>query len=282
MVLAITNKTGFGCEQLPLTARNGANIMRLVVKASYGFTPGGQLELLAEQPSPVLSDEYWDDPISKDAVRVESDVSLDKPYTDLIVNGHAVAPYGKKVTSMEAGLSFDGRVLRRVRVFGERIWTQSGVGWALTEPLPFEKIPITYARAYGGHDTAGAEARNSFGTGYVSRPSAAFEGARAPNIEDPSRLIRYPSDRPPPAGFGVVARSSQPRAGYAGTYDDKWLEERFPLLPLDFDDRFNQVTDPAQWLPRPRGGETIRIAGMSEHGALAITLPPCQLRAGFH
>lgn len=37
------------------------------------------------------------------------------------------------------------------------------------------------------------------------------------------------------AGFGPVGRAWTPRLQRAGTYDDAWLRERWPGLPLDFD-----------------------------------------------
>lgn len=36
-----------------------------------------------------------------------------------------------------------------------------------------------------------------------------------------------------PAGFGFVGRSWVPRIAYAGTYDQKWLDEQHPYPPLD-------------------------------------------------
>jgi hypothetical protein len=283
MVLALSNRTPYGCEQLPLTARNGATILRIVVKAGYRYSSDRGLDLLDKQPAPQLSDEYWEhDPISAEAVRIESDVSLYKPHTDLIVNGHAIAVGRKAVTGCEASVAYQGRILRRLKVLGDRVWRRSIRGWSLSDPLRFETMPITYARAYGGKDAAGAEARNLIGTGYATQPGADFEGMRAPNIEDPAQLIQQPSDRPTPAGLGVVSRASSWRARYAGTYDAKWLDEGYPLLPKDFDDRFNQAVESQQWIARPRGGESIQITGMSDRGAINIKLPPCQLRVGLH
>ena len=45
--------------------------------------------------------------------------------------------------------------------------------------------------------------------------------------------------------FGPVGRSWQPRIRWAGTYDQKWMDEKFPFLPEDFDERYYQC--------RPRG-----------------------------
>jgi hypothetical protein len=152
----------------------------------------------------------------------------------------------------------------------------------MSDPQPFVAMPVTYSRAFGGSDERGGEFRNPIGTGYTSKADDSFVGRRAPNVESLEQQIASPTDRPAPVGIGVVSRSSQPRIGYAGTYDAKWLDDRFPLLPEDFDNRFNQTVDPAQWVPRPRGGEEIRIEGMSEKGTIQLVLPPCHLMIGLH
>ena len=41
-----------------------------------------------------------------------------------------------------------------------------------------------------------------------------------------------------PAGFGFVGRSWLPRISYAGTYDQKWLDEQHPYPPFDMDYRY--------------------------------------------
>ena len=46
------------------------------------------------------------------------------------------------------------------------------------------------------------------------------------------------------AAFGPVGRHWEPRVRYAGTYDDRWTEDRMPLLPKDFDDRFHNAAPP--------------------------------------
>jgi len=53
-----------------------------------------------------------------------------------------------------------------------------------------------------------------------------------------------------PWRFGPISRIQSPRKEYAGTYDRAWFEQRFPLLPLDFDPRHNQAAPPDQVTPR--------------------------------
>ena len=99
-----------------------------------------------------------------------------------------------------------------------------------------------------------------------------------PNVEDPNHLIGSWSDRPAPAGFGVIASHWQPRVGYAGTYDEHWMKTRQPLLAEDLDDRYFQCApldqQAPQWL---RGGEAVVLLKLTPAGELRFTLPKVYL-----
>jgi len=41
--------------------------------------------------------------------------------------------------------------------------------------------------------------------------------------------------------FGPIGRHCKPRVQLAGTYDDSWTEDRMPLLPDDFQERFHNA-----------------------------------------
>jgi len=73
--------------------------------------------------------------------------------------------------------------------------------------------------------------------------------------------------------FGPVGRSWEPRFKYAGTYDDKWLEEHFPFLPPDFDEQYYQAAPLDQQVSLPQGGEEIRLVNLSPERQLAFTVP---------
>jgi hypothetical protein len=95
-----------------------------------------------------------------------------------------------------------------------------------------------------------------------------------PNIEDPEHLIRSPRDRPPPAGLGFIARSWQPRAALAGTYDEAWKKHRAPLPPTDFDDRHhNAAPPPLRATSHLVGNELVELAHLSPTGTLRLRLP---------
>jgi hypothetical protein len=148
-----------------------------------------------------------------------------------------------------------------------------------SEPLPFERIPLVYERAFGGHDDGGGptalEPRNPVGTGYM-HPTRVdrMDGVALPNLEDPATQVRRPEDRPAPAGFGYIGRNWPPRSGFAGTYDAAWESDRAPFLPDDFDDRFfNGASAGLVATPHLRGGEDVRIANASPRGEITFRLP---------
>ena len=54
-----------------------------------------------------------------------------------------------------------------------------------------------------------------------------------------------------PAGMGAIPRHWAPRIALGGTYDDNWVNTRWPLLPRDFDERFWNCAPQDQQLPWP-------------------------------
>ena len=100
------------------------------------------------------------------------------------------------------------------------------------------------------------ELRNPVGVGFHHAPSAdPAVQTQAPNITYPDEPYLSPSDRPKPAGFGAVGRGWQPRLGFAGTYDQAWIDTQWPLPPKDFDPRHNLSAPADQQLPRLDGAK---------------------------
>jgi len=84
-----------------------------------------------------------------------------------------------------------------------------------------------------------------------------------------------------PMAFGPLGRTWLPRRQYAGTYDDVWLDNRVPLLPMDFDDRYFQASAPDQQIPYPTGGEPVELVNLSPGGRLSGELPRTQIVVTF-
>lgn len=235
-----------------------------------------------------VADEPWDpDAPETSSIRFPTDLCTRKPSTDVIVAGSAMAPYREAVRELDVHVRV-GPVQKHVRVFGPRVWYKAGIGKvSLTAPEPFEAVPVRWEHAWGGADYETdperplEEPRNPSGCGLV-REVDALEGQRGPQVEDPGELIKSQRTRPRPAGLGAIGRHFAPRREYAGTCDALWMEERMPLLPLDFDPRFNQCAPSDQITPAPlKGGERVEVAGMHEEGPFAFELPKLRFFVGL-
>jgi hypothetical protein len=270
----VDNRTPFAAERGWVRDRDGAEVWLVALKCTFNIQPDGTTVVSGKQPPVLRAPEYYGEP-GKSSVKYEADLVLTKKTTDIIVLGHAYAPAGQPVTQMDVGFRL-GAVQKVLRVFGDRKWGTMGP----STPQPFVRMPLVYERAYGGvdqrsnHPERDWEWRNPVGVGFaVSRDNAT--GLPVPNIEYPNDCLRSWTDRPPPAGFGPIGSHWQPRAGFAGTYDDRWMQTCHPLLPKDFDDRFFQVTLPDQQSPQfLRGGEAVALLGMTpDGGILRFQLP---------
>src|SRR5262249_34475172 len=152
----------------------------------------------------------------------------------------AVAPGGEPVKELMVALEI-GSSRKEIRVVGDRRWERGLVGFTASEPVPFVTMPLVYERAFGGSDHThpkpkyhGSELRNLVGVGFHRNSDApTIEGTPLPNLEHPRQPMSSWSDTPPPVGFGVIGRNWQPRLKYAGTYDERWFNERRPFLPED-------------------------------------------------
>lgn len=73
--------------------------------------------------------------------------------------------------------------------------------------------------------------------------------------------------------IGFVGRGWQPRIRFAGTYDQHWLDDIFPFLPNDFDDRYFQSAPQDQQLSELEPGATFGCLNMSESGRFVVRVP---------
>ena len=275
-MLQLKNNTPFAATIALFPDEQGVDTLYLIVKASFNI--GSQWTLLDEQIEPIKEDEYWADP-AESSIKSASDFHLGKPFTDIIMNGHACAPEGTQATQLDATLNI-GQVHKTVRVFGNREW-QNG---QITAPVPFKTMPVVYEKAYGGvHVEEGqvlsSEVRNPVGTGHAGkRKSSEMTGVALPNIEDPAQLINSIADQPMPAGFSYLAPTWQPRVNFVGTYDDAWKTTRAPYLPEDFDKRFFNMAHPDLVYPGfLQGGESVQISNMHPRGNLQFNIPQIRL-----
>jgi hypothetical protein len=272
----LTNHTAFAVNTFSGLDPNSRLHEVLVVSAAFVAAPGEPLRLADEPVAVADNDVFYGDPTSS-SVRYEGETAWEKPFVDVIVNGHAVAPGGQKVGKLLVDVRV-GDVHKQLLVNGDRQWRPGG---APGSPHPFDRMSIIYERAYGGYDTRAAkpaqhdrEPRNPVGLGFQGLPSndPAIQ-TEVPNVEYPDRRITSAKGRSDPAGLGVIARHWQPRLGFAGTYDDAWTAEQFPLLPLDFDVRHFQTAPADQQSRTLQGGEQVEIRNMTPEGSWGFNLP---------
>lgn len=273
----LDNATPFSVERAWVRDREGAELWVVVVKGTFGIDETGRQFLCPEQP-PVNRVPVFEGAPEASGLIHECDLTLDKPKTDVVVQGAAIAPGGRPVTRINVRLKV-ANVDKSLLVLGDRTIKRSAFGLSLTDATPFTSIPLTWGRAFGGTDIqeghperSGWEARNPVGVGFAVDASR-LDGQPAPNIEYPNQPYKGPRHCVP-AGFGPIARHWEPRVRWAGTYDKRWQRTRKPLLPDDFDDRFHQCAPEDQQVDGGLiGGELVELLNLSAQSRLAFRIP---------
>ncbi|WP_394845069.1 DUF2169 domain-containing protein [Pendulispora brunnea] len=241
-------------------APDGTAILHAFAKRTYTFAPGHR-PVVAPLQVPLHIDPVYYEATgqgSETAPRTDPDIFCHmKSGTDVVVQGTAYSTNGP-VPCMDVGVSIVGTnqpdgPARRIRVTGDRRVEYRGQGHDVmfTPPVPFERMPLTYDRAYGGCDLWSAAEhpdrianwlgkhskfdgnslslyrypRNPAGRGFLVHPSrAAFDAMMLPNLEfpedmlTPSRLCTGDSYQWPkapfPAGFDWFDPSWFPRLAF--------------------------------------------------------------------
>jgi hypothetical protein len=284
----VENTTAFAARDFLSLDKDGADILVICVCGTFRIPEPGrsapkELPLADEQPEPSPEDVYWGEPGSS-SLRYEGQSAYFRSGTDIYVNGHAWAPLGRPVKEMLVAARV-GPCRMGIQVFGDRVWRRGITGWGASSPDPFESLPLRYERSFGGPAVQAGdppcpyEERNPLGRGFHHEGRGAA-GQPLPNLEHLEKRLTSPTERVPPVGFGAIPRAWQPRLSFGGTYDQKWVEQRAPLWPLDFDVRFFQAAAPGlvatPWL---EGGEPVVLSGFAADGAFTFHLPRLRLIA---
>jgi len=254
----------------------------LVLRGTFDIVPGAALRPNPKQEPIVLSDVWHGEP-NASSVRMESDLAPFKPRADIFVNAVAHAPGGRALPSWPVRVRV-GAVEKALRVTGPRAWVRQGHAWTLEEPEPAVEVPLRYELAFGGiyKSNWGDEhicLENPVGKGHVVGdvpghvdrwPAPQIESFEDPVVEF-GKVYR-------PEGFGVIARSWQPRLKRAGTFDDEWQRTRWPELPMDFEFSFYNAAHPDLIVPGfLKGDEEVELEGLASDGPLRFYLPGYQL-----
>lgn len=273
----LLNETPFVLQPLFVADEDGRPLVAPILKATLDVDLHGQVSVAEEQLAVNFAGECYGKP-GESSYRFEPETAFMKPATDVVLVGHARPPRGR-VTELEVTLLV-GYMRKTLRVMGDR-HVVGGVGPGMSRPQPFEMMPLTWERAFGGWDRSpddeddhAFEPRNPVGTGFVGPRGRIFEGSPLPNIEDPRSPLGAVGGRCKPAGFGFTSPNWHPRASLAGTYDDEWAETRSPLLPRDFDRRFFNAASEGLVAPGYLAGtEWVQVYHATPGGRWAFQLP---------
>lgn len=288
-MLQILNKTPFQAALALVTDQHGAEKVTVAIKGTFKIPARHGEVRLADEQFPVLyTDEYYGEP-GKSSISYPADLVLGKVNTDVGLIGSAHSHDGKSVKQLAVSLKV-GEIGKIIMVTGDRQWKKRALmpGFSMTDPAPFTEMPLVYERAFGGVDQTqknkrkhGWDKGNPIGTGFRLNKDA-VANHRVPNLEDPHHLISHWKDKPPVASYGFNEGSWEPRLQFAGTYDDGWLKNQFPLLPVDFDARFFNAAPPdliAQGFLK--GGEPVQMVNLSKKGNLEFKLPRIEISLMF-
>jgi hypothetical protein len=271
----LDNRTPYAAERNWVRGKAGEHHWIVAVAATFIVSGDGRLAPSEEQLPPLLAPAYRGEPGRSSLLR-DSDLLGRKPAgTEVVVNAQAHAPGGRPVAQVPISLQV-GRLRKLLLVSGERTY-RGEAGLTTSSPRPFSSQPVEYERAYGGVDAAdpdprrqAMEGRNPVGRGFAIRP-AHLRGRPAHTVDhyasgDPLKLG--------PAGFGPIDRWWSPRRELGGTYGAAWEAKKKPLLPDDYDERFELSAPRDQVVPGElRTGEQIELVNMNPAGRLRFAVP---------
>lgn len=277
--MQIVNGSGFEFLASQSIDKYGINWLVAVLKATYDIpeNPDEPVKQSDEQVPVHAADIFAGAPGLSPAL-IESDIAFRKKQCDVVIVGDAFAPSNKAVTELEVGFEV-GPLSKFARVVGSRAWQDKDRSIDVGPSAEFTSMPIHYGTSFGGmwqsEDQSQYECHesNPVGIGYAKDPARLID-TPAPTIEPPDQPITTANKNYQPWGFGPIGRNCQPRIGYAGTYDQHWQDEVFPLQPMDFDDRFYQCVPEDQQMPFPKGAEQFVLHNLHpEKPTLEFSLP---------
>lgn len=259
---------------------SGRELLVVVIKGTFVLPQPGEAVRLHDEQLPLIMADTFSGAPGYSAPVHEIDFAPRKQACDVLLVGSAYAPPGQQVTRTQVGLRV-GPMQKVCDVVGPRVW-QAGVARITpSEPAYFTRLPISYDTAFGGADRHGddeadhdAYLPNPVGRGWHKHLKASWvDGQPLPFTEEPGHPLRFPTDKCRPMAFGPLGRGWPARARFAGTYDQHWLDEIFPFLPPDFDERYYQAAPEDQQVPLPQGPMEVELRGFTPDGHRQFVLP---------
>lgn len=262
------------------TEPSGRELLVVVIKGTFVLPQGSeQVRLHDEQVPLVMADTFTGAP-GYSAPVYEMDFAPRKAMCDVLLIGHARTSGSKPVTRIRISLRV-GAMEKRFDVVGDRLWQAGATGIRASSPTAFVEKLISYDTAFGGMDRFSDDAGehdaflpNPAGRGWHKHLKSSWvDGTPLPNTEEIGTEIGSPDQACRPMALGPVGRGWSGRARYAGTYDQQWLDEVFPFLPTDFDERYHQAAAVDQQIPVPKQPTEVVLQGFTANGPRTFVLP---------
>jgi hypothetical protein len=269
----------------------------LSAKATFALVPGNRAELVSQDPYPLFDK---DQKTEFGLLPADMIPRRDRVF-EVIVLGAAYGWNNKDLPSRVVELAV-GDVTRRLAVFGDRTWESTLMGKRIPAPKPFQKMPLTYDRAFGGfrpakfdeHTIFDVEDRiNKHGKGFDAEKMAQdlAAGFKAPggfpvldvtrpmpNLEHPDHLIAKWEDAPEPYCWATVPDD----IGFRSIrLIRKFRDTRQPPTRDEAVDQAYHRAHPDWIIPLPPPGARVTLMGMTADHPLTFTLPPLRLQADY-
>lgn len=295
----LVNKTPIPAE-LRVGAPGGgdARAGALLAKATFQVVraPTGDkrethaLELETQEPLPLC----FEDEETDLGLRPRDDLVHNREVFEVILLGAAYTQGETPATATMVTMQV-GEVKHELLVVGNRRWENSGLGGAtMTEPEPFDRMPMTWEHAFGGTAAVEidegsfvevADSRNRAGKGFDAEAAAEGLGSTfqapegypvldhqrsLPNLEDPDNRIQNADDSPDPFCWATVPMDS---GLHALRVTDDLSEEEISGRRLAEEDALHYRAHPDWVIPIPSKPELVTLQNVTPKGLLSFRIP---------
>ncbi|MGF1806328.1 DUF2169 domain-containing protein [Aliivibrio sifiae] len=245
--------------------RQGHEVWVLSMKRAWVWLEGRWVE--EETPAIINDDPIYTGDAGFSAMISDHDFPIHKKNTDLLVYGKAKTYAKKPMNSHTCRLLIDEHIDKSLTIIGERQWIDHSGSLTVSSAKPFIERDIDYTHAIGGDE------RNRLGSG-IADTNEELASMKVPSVFYVGQNWQANSNKVQVAGFGPLPPFFSERSRWAGTFDERWQEERRPLWPIDFDDRFYQSAPSDQQCKGYLiGGERLMVSGFCHHDALSFRIP---------
>ncbi len=241
--------------------------LSVCVKGTFNLVHGSEATVATQQDS-AHGDIYWDhDPQA--SLYTPSDFIPYKTRVDILLSGHAFAPYGTPTESMFARLAV-GRFSKVLRLTGERSWVRTAEGLRPSPIKPFVSIPLR-------HELALKQGENKIGIDM--NKGEVREGYALP------RIATIDADSTSTPGFGPLAPRLRALRHQLSPSSLLWIQRlRFgaEVAPGGFDFDFFNAAPRDQQIEKLELGSTITLENIMPRTPVFETRLPKRWPKAFY